>query len=87
MSLVDPGEKKVSCQEAIAAVYEYLDGELESASSDQVRAHFDACARCYPHLRLEEAFRAALRRAAGGEEAPQALKERLRTLLDEADRG
>lgn len=87
MSNVDPGRETLSCREALAAVYEYLDGALDPTDRDRVQAHFDVCSRCYPHLRLEESFRAAVRRAAGGEAAPAELKDRLKALLAEADQG
>lgn len=77
----------ISCRDALTVLYEYLDGELEGASQEQVKAHFDVCSRCYPHLRLEESFRAALRRAGQGETAPDQLKERLQELITEADAG
>lgn len=79
--------RSITCREAVAALYEFLDGELGPVSHEEVKAHFDVCQRCYPHLRLEEAFRAALRRACGGGAAPQALRDRLERMLSEADPG
>ena len=74
----------ISCEEALNLVHEFIDGELEDVSSDQVKAHFDVCGRCYPHLKLEESFRAAVRKAAAGEKASPELKSRLMALLAEA---
>ena len=54
----------ISCRDALVRVHEYLDGELDDMSEAQVKAHFDVCQRCYPHLQLEGAFREAIRRAA-----------------------
>jgi len=54
-------------------------------SHEQVKAQFDACQRCYPHLHLEEAFRDAIRRAGTGQRAPVGLKLKLMELLAEAD--
>ena len=71
----------ISCEEALQALYEYLDGELAGASHDRVKAHFDVCAKCYPKLRVEESFRLAVRRAARGEETPPALRGKLRDAL------
>lgn len=80
----DRNQDMISCQEALRFLYEFLDGELEGAPSDQVRAHFDVCQRCYPHLKLETSFRAALQRACGGPCAPPELKSRLLSALAEA---
>jgi len=79
----EPGRPRemISCQEALSAVYDYLDGELEDAPADRVREHFEACARCYPHLRLEESFRAAIRGASGADRVPVGLRERVLDLI------
>jgi mycothiol system anti-sigma-R factor len=75
----------ISCREALSVVYEFLDGELEDESHARVKAHFDVCRSCYPHLKLEESFRAALRKAAVGEGAPQELKARIGEMLSRGD--
>jgi anti-sigma factor (TIGR02949 family) len=75
----------ISCHDALRLVHEYLDGELGDVPHSQVKAHFDVCERCYPHLHLETVFREALRRAARGQSAPPELKARLVQLLAEAD--
>jgi mycothiol system anti-sigma-R factor len=74
----------ISCDEALHLVYEYLDGELEDVSQERVRAHFEVCAMCYPHLRFEKSFRAAVARASQGETAPAELKAHLLELLERA---
>jgi anti-sigma factor (TIGR02949 family) len=73
----------ITCQEAVTIVQEFLDGVLEDASSERVRAHFEACSRCYPHLRFERSFREALARVGRGDGAPPDLKRRVVDLLAE----
>lgn len=77
----------ITCEEALVFLQEYLDGELDEVARERVQAHFDVCRRCYPHLRLEESYRAAVRRAAGGREAPPALRARVAELLSERRSG
>jgi anti-sigma factor (TIGR02949 family) len=77
----------ISCEDALKLIHEFIDGELEDVSSEQVKAHFDVCGRCYPHLQLEESFRVAVRRAAEGERASPELKSRLMDVLAEASAG
>lgn len=77
----------ISCQDALKLIYEFLDGELDHVPEEEVRAHFDVCQRCFPHLRLEEAFRAAVKRACRGECAPPELRSRVAELLGEIDHG
>lgn len=78
------GDGMVSCEDALRLVHDFLDGELEGASSEEVRQHFEVCQRCYPHLHLETAFRQAIQRAAAGPGAPEELKNRVASLLAEA---
>jgi anti-sigma factor (TIGR02949 family) len=75
----------ISCEEARAVLYEYLDGELEGLSYERVKAHFDVCARCYPKLSLEKSFLAAVERAGSGEKAPPELKTKVMGLLKDLE--
>lgn len=74
----------ISCEAALRLVQDFIDGELEDTPSASVRAHFEKCQRCYPFLRLEESFRAALRKAARGESPPPDLRVRVMELLEDA---
>jgi mycothiol system anti-sigma-R factor len=71
----------LSCREALERVFEYMDGELDEVSYAQIEEHFRVCARCYPHLRLEEHFRARVQQALGTPEVPADLRRRVRELL------
>ena len=75
----------ITCHEALEVINEFLDGELDERPMADVQAHFEVCRRCYPQLRLEEAFREAMRRAAQGEKAPPHLRSRVKELLSRAD--
>lgn len=81
----DPQPEMISCEEAVAVLYEYLDGELEGLTYERVKAHFDVCVRCYPKLALEKSFLAAVAKAGGGEKAPPELKDKVLGLLKEVD--
>jgi anti-sigma factor (TIGR02949 family) len=69
--------KKITCQEALRLVNDFIDGELDGVSSDEVKTHFEMCKRCYPHLELERHFRDALRRACTRDKASSALRKRV----------
>jgi anti-sigma factor (TIGR02949 family) len=79
---------RTTCREAVARLYEYLDGELSPEAAEAVRRHFEICKQCYPQLCFCQAFQEALRRAARGLPcAPEHLRARLAALLrDEAAR-
>ncbi len=72
----------IGCKEALTRIYEYLDGELDGVSHEQVEEHFRVCTRCYPHLRLEERFLARVREALARSSAPADLERRVLDLLD-----
>lgn len=74
----------ISCEEALKLVHDYLDGELEGVPQSEVERHFEVCARCYPHLEFESAYREAVRRAAHGQGAPPELKSKVNELLSKA---
>ena len=80
----ESGAPMISCEDALQLVHEFLDGELEDSSAEEVKAHFDVCQRCYPHLQLEAAFRDAVKRAAAGQTAPPELRDKVTALLAEA---
>jgi anti-sigma factor (TIGR02949 family) len=84
----DAAPGQITCMEALERVHEYLDGELDGVSHEEVAQHFAMCQRCYPHLQLEERFREVLQRVEAEAEAPQQLKEQVLELLAaEADGG
>jgi len=80
-----PDVGMISCHDALRLVHEYLDGELDGVPQAEVRAHFDMCEKCYPHLHLESTFRDAVRRAGRAEIVPPELRGTLAQLLAEAD--
>jgi anti-sigma factor (TIGR02949 family) len=73
-------DKKISCQDALKLVHDFIDGELDGVSTSDVQTHFDLCKRCYPHLRLEQRFRDAVRRACTKDQAPSDLRDRVQNI-------
>ena len=78
--------KAITCMEAMAKVQEYLDGELDGVSHEEVAQHFAMCKRCYPHLKLEERFRELLQRSSEEGTCPEHVKAQVLELLA-AERG
>lgn len=71
----------IPCAEALERLQEYLDGELEEVTAADVAHHFRVCKACFPHLRLEERFREALRESQRGEACPEHVRARLLEVL------
>ena len=72
----------ISCQEAAERVFEWMDGALDPEETARVGTHLRTCAHCYPMLRFEEAFRAAVKDAASRPgAAPAGLEDRITEAL------
>lgn len=67
----------ILCDEACARLFEYLDGELEGVSEEEVRHHLAVCEACYPRAQFEKHFLEALQRSQNGARASGSLRERV----------
>lgn len=81
------GTPMITCEQALASMHELIDGELGPEDRERVRSHFEVCGRCYPRLRVEKSFRAAVRASLQGESAPPHLVARVRILLNDVAQG
>ncbi len=67
----------IPCDEASARLFEYLDGELEGVSEEEVRRHLEVCEACYPRVQFEKHFMEALRRSQNGGRVSETLRGRV----------
>jgi mycothiol system anti-sigma-R factor len=65
------------CEHMLARVHEFLDHELDSASSDEIRAHLVACEPCLDRYDVEQAVKSLVNRCCGGDKAPDALRTKV----------
>lgn len=75
------------CAEPRARLQAYFDGELDAVGAAEIERHLEICADCRAALAELEALRAALRRDAGFERAPAALRARIGAALDREAQG
>jgi len=75
------GERELTCEESLARVYEYLDGELDTAEHEAVRRHLEKCRKCYPHFDFERLFLDYVHELGAGEESRPGLADRVREML------
>lgn len=47
----------LDCDAVMRQLWDYLDGELTPARTEAIREHLALCARCFPQLEFERAFR------------------------------
>lgn len=75
-------ERKIGCEEVIAHIFDYLDGELDAARQAQFDRHLAECRGCYSRAEFEKALKRKVAELGEGK-APEALRRRLKLLLDE----
>jgi len=76
-------EKDIGCLEAIEALFAYLDGEIrEPHEREAIEHHMSHCRSCFSRMELEKRLMARARQATRSE-APKALQQRLKDLLDD----
>lgn len=72
------------CEEALARLMEFVDGELPLEEEAAVKKHLDICNRCYPRYDFQRAYHEFARRLSDREHAPAALRRRLfRRILEQ----
>jgi mycothiol system anti-sigma-R factor len=75
------GEPELTCEESLARVYEYLDGELDIGEHEAVSRHLEKCRKCYPHFDFERLFLDYVHELGAGEESRPGLEDRVREML------
>jgi mycothiol system anti-sigma-R factor len=68
----------------LAEVWLLLDNECDRQRRELLRDHLDECGPCLELFGIEEHLKELLARKCGGEQAPDALKQRLRAALYQA---
>lgn len=76
----DGGASGVDCDEAIATLYSYLDGELTPEKRASIAAHLDRCGFCGDAAHFEAELRAVIADCARAR-VPQPLLDKIRNSL------
>jgi anti-sigma factor (TIGR02949 family) len=74
----------VSCDCTRTVLHGYLDGELDATRAAEFERHLECCRECTTALGAEESLRSSLRRSGLYENAPVALRKKIRAGLDAA---
>lgn len=82
MSCGHPHE--TDCSEVIAAVYRYLDGEVDDSLHARIHDHLDECGPCLRQYGIEREVRVLLARCCRAERAPEQLRARIVIRLQQA---
>lgn len=69
------------CSQVLTELWLFLDHECDASRRDLLRQHLDECAPCLAEYGLEEKLKKLLAAKCGGEQAPQHLREQIRTAV------
>ncbi len=72
----------MTCESALELLFDFLDGELEDATHEQVAEHLAMCRDCYPYFNFQRLFLDRLATSAETGSPSPALTRRIRELLD-----
>jgi mycothiol system anti-sigma-R factor len=73
----------VECQEYLAEVHEFLDGELGGERRTVVQLHLERCGPCLDAYDFEAELRVVVSSCCREQELPQGLRDRIASLLRE----
>ena len=71
------------CSEVLAAVYQFLDGEISDSRKHVIREHLDECAPCLRQFGIEQEVKALVARCCGSDRAPEALRIKIITRIQQ----
>ena len=74
-------DREIPCEEVIAQLFAYLDGDLEHAHSIDIDRHLERCRDCYTRAEFERRLREKVRDASNAA-APERLHRRIKGILD-----
>ncbi|MFQ5690579.1 MAG: zf-HC2 domain-containing protein [Gemmatimonadota bacterium] len=75
----------MDCKDAVKRVYDYLDGELDAETAEQIRRHIEICKRCYPYFNFERIFLDHIRSKGARGARSKELEEKVLAMLRAMD--
>lgn len=75
-------DRPLNCEEVIARLFDYLDGELDAGCSADIDRHLERCRECFSRAEFERRLRTRVSES-GKAKAPGRLRRRIRNILDE----
>lgn len=67
----------MSCDDVMARLWEFLDGELPEGERRTLERHLEVCGRCFPAYDFQRAYLEYARRLATREHAPVGFRKQL----------
>ena len=67
----------MTCREAVDKLYEYLDNELDSVTTAQIKKHLDLCRLCCDNFEFEKTMKDLVHKCCRDARAPAPLKSKI----------
>jgi anti-sigma factor (TIGR02949 family) len=77
----DERDLKMTCEEAVKKLHEYIDHELDQVSAEQVERHFELCRMCCDQMEFEKSMKKLIHEYCSGKRAPLFLREKIQDCL------
>lgn len=74
-------KRALTCEEVLEHLFAYVDQELDVEKKGEVERHMERCRGCFSRAEFEKRFRAKVIET-GLSEAPERVRQRVRSLLD-----
>ena len=72
----------MNCKECMDRLEQLVDRELSPLEASEAQIHLENCPPCSERFEFESGMKRLVRTCCGQETAPEALRARLRTILD-----
>lgn len=73
--------RDIDCTDVMRQLFEYLDGEVDTVSHDEIDRHLDGCRSCFSRIEFEKALKERVRRSTR-DKAPDSLRQKLDILME-----
>lgn len=77
----DETKDPLECKDVVKKIFEYIDGELDEHTHDDIEHHLEHCRSCFSRAEFEAELKSRVKNA-GEEKAPEKLNKRLNNLID-----
>jgi mycothiol system anti-sigma-R factor len=71
------------CNDVLDRVYDYLDGELDSNWSSDIRQHLDECGPCLEEYGLDQVVKQLVARHCGCDPVPEDLRAKVLSRIEQ----
>ncbi len=71
------------CEEVVRLLWQFMDRELDPATTRRLQEHIRECRNCGPRHEFEARLRAIIQEKCAGQPAPEPLRRRVMALLQE----